>query len=99
MSKPQRDEERLTPKQVNKIFDLYQCEKMDISLIAERYSVEETAIVELLARQRTEYVATWCVAWDDDTCAANKKFFKTFGAAKLFHSRLKKPHWSKIYEI
>lgn len=98
MAKTQRDEERVTARDVDKIHQLYRQYHVEVSLIAERFGLEEIAVREILLRPHVPRGKKWRVRWDDDEGARREEFFETFRACRMFHSKLK-ASWSKIEPV
>jgi hypothetical protein len=95
VAKTQRDEERLTSKDVARIHQLYRTYHVEPCLIAERFGVDETAIKEILARPFVSPDKRWRVIWTDEEGNRRERPFESFRAAGMFNKRIA-AEWSRI---
>ena len=89
MAKNQRDSERLTPRDVDKIHQLYRTHLIEISLIAERFGLEEDAVSYVLSKPHTPRDKRWRVRWDDEQGERQDRCFESFRASRMFAARIK----------
>lgn len=97
--KTQRAEELLTDRDRAKIHELYKVHLVNMELLAERYSLDVSAVAEILRKPAPKVQEEWRVRWDDENGESFSKNFKTFGAAKLYASRLQKVEWKKVERV
>ncbi len=95
MAKTQRDEERCTPRDVEKIHQLSRVYHVETCLIAERFGMDESAVKEILSRPYVPRGKRWRVRWDNDEGVRQEALFETLRAARMMHARLN-ADWSRI---
>lgn len=96
MAKNQRDHERVTERDIDKIHQLYRKYHVEICLIAERFCVDESAIKDILSRPHTPRNARWALRWEDMSGETHRMCFETFRAARLMNGALSDVEWAKI---
>lgn len=95
----QRQEEQLTPREREKIHELYRVHLLEIDLICERYGMDEEAIKAVLSRPVEKRATQWRLKWDTECGTRHEECFDSFKAARTRHAALKSVEWSKIERI
>lgn len=93
--KDKRSNELLTSAQRRKVHELYRS-GYELEHVAERFGLDEAAVVSIIRAAKPEKEEGWQVRWDDSYGETHIRKFKTFSAAKQCHAALRNVEWSRV---